>query len=330
MIMKHLHVRRTMIASTMRAAAAVAVAIFLAGAKASPVQPPAPAAGKASSGLSSERTGAGDLADTTSELLRLLIRRGLVPAREETVRRAVLRAVLEAVDCGAELDGQDPDGDVAPPPPGVLRREVVGGVFAYLLLGRLTPDSIDAFAACAHDVGEGHYEGAVVDLRLASGPDPKAAEECAKAFGKPEIPIAVLIGPETVGAGEVLARRLRASAGAVLLGNPTAGRPFGQERRRLTSGDVVYVPVTGADSGNRTAAVLPDVLVEADLDGGRLRTRLLDLDKDLDMAADDCLRRAVDLLRCVRVLGSRPRTTDATASPGKDRATSSANPDGSK
>ncbi len=92
--------------------------------------------------------------------------------------------------------------------------------------------------------------------------------------GSQDLPLAVLVGPDTSGTPEVFAAALQAGGRARLFGLPTPGAVLGFDRRllrdgsRLTYAVSTFRTTTGVDLSQ--SGVTPDVLIEADWDEVRL------------------------------------------------------------
>jgi carboxyl-terminal processing protease len=83
-----------------------------------------------------------------------------------------------------------------------------------------------------------------------------------------EVPIVVLIGPETNGPGEIFAVGLRVLNRGILLGEPSAGRAEITSGEMLSNGAFLSLPgsdFTDADGAEIVGVgVLPDVVVAAE------------------------------------------------------------------
>lgn len=138
-------------------------------------------------------------------------------------------------------------------------------------------------------------KGLVLDLRFVAGDDYAAAAATAEIFlGKDrelldwgnglsrssadsaviEVPTAVLVNRETLGAPEALAAVLRENGVALLLGNPTAGRALAGREFGLAGGRRLRVAVSPVKLGNGseipTEGLKPDIVISIPLERERL------------------------------------------------------------
>ena len=246
--------------------------------------------------------------DSIVELLGILHERRLLRADDEELRRGVLEAIIKAVDChGVLLKGQGSEAlsDVS----GNASRasidiQTVGGVFAYALVSTVSTDAAGDLAGVIDDIGHGHYEGIVLDVRFAEGGEIAAVDRVVSRLAKGSLPVVVLTNGKTVGAPEVLALQARQRCNALTVGQPTRGLPYPRVSERLRSGDVVLLPKVEAVPGGGDDAwvpVQPDVLVEQVLPRETLVQRLAE-QLPSDDEGDLCLRRAIDLLTMIHAL----------------------------
>ena len=172
--------------------------------------------------------------------------------------------------------------------------EAAPGV-AYLGLLRLVVESEgdQRGLASALDAALAGADGAIVDLRAASGGVEEAALQVATRFvptqgvvaslrarsgdglvpaGELSVtplatgtfpgPVVVLVGPGTSGAGELLARILSGLPGVTIVGGPTSGSPREPLVRSLPNGWSLGVPnldVIGPDGASWLEPLIPDV-----------------------------------------------------------------------
>jgi C-terminal processing protease CtpA/Prc len=167
---------------------------------------------------------------------------------------------------------------------GILRERV-----GYFRIGSWDAAGLEALDGVLGDWAGRKLGGAVLDLREAPASDDfEAAAEVVRRFAPKGIPLftvvgrgggdprlftanrdpgfagrlAVLIAPEVAGAGEVVAEAMRVHAGALLVGERTAGAPFVFERAQVGGRTARFavgeVKVSGSAS---LRAVAPDVAV---------------------------------------------------------------------
>jgi carboxyl-terminal processing protease len=105
--------------------------------------------------------------------------------------------------------------------------------------------------------------------------------------GSQNLPIVVLVGPDTEGQSEIFAAALQGSGRAKIIGLPTAGKIFGYsalplpDGSRLTLAVSSYKTQAGVDMG--ASGLKPDVMVNDDWD-------------QVDDANDPVIIKAVELI----------------------------------
>ena len=243
---------------------------------------------------------------TVSELLETLAEGNLLAPANARTKRAILKGVLDALDCDAALAPPESVNGTPPTEKQPLNRyEVVGGVYCYIQLTTVTEIAARALKERLGDSAFGHYDGLVLDLRCARDGDAAAVQQAAAAIAASHLPAALLIAPETRGAAELLAARLRGKRHTALLGQATAGLPFGWRQKKLSTGDALLLPRPPPPGENRNSVpVQPDVTVTQSVPV----KLLLDSDRELDVDKDACLRRALDLLSAMAVFDPEDAT----------------------
>lgn len=107
--------------------------------------------------------------------------------------------------------------------------------------------------------------GTVLDLRFAGGEAYDAVKTLAAGLEPSPKPLVVLVNSATAGAAELLAAELH-EAGALLLGNPTAGRALAMENFPLSNGMELHLATqTMTWHGAAWRALQPDIMVAATL-----------------------------------------------------------------
>ena len=156
-------------------------------------------------------------------------------------------------------------------PPAPLYGEILGGHIAYLRLGSLVPENLQALEKKIGEFGK-KFDALIVDLRASSrAHDFATAAEFAKrlcpkgktlftlrkagkqdrSFNSDRDPLyqgltVVLVDGETAGGDEAFAGALRFHNKAVLIGQPTAGRAVEYSDFPLPSGKILRVAVSEA------------------------------------------------------------------------------------
>ena len=246
---------------------------------------------------------------TAAELLRVLREGRLLPDDDPEVRRRIIEALLEAVDCG---------GEVLPPTMAAKDRTgsaegtgtecetaTVGGMFAYLRIRDVTAQAVSAIEGFSKDVEYGHYEGIIIDVRYTRHGHAPSARSAAGALTRVDLPIVVLVNRETTGPGEILAASIKEKCGAATVGQATRGFPFDWQKIELASGDVVLLPKVEPKTEHcpwKPTPLTPDVVVSQNLPRSALAKRRGTDRVEPVTDRDLCLRKAVDLLTVIRAL----------------------------
>lgn len=193
---------------------------------------------------------------------------------EEALRRATLEGLLKRVGGGAEVVSSGVQKAVRPPAAFVA--EIIDGRAGYLRLGELTPDVLAQMDAALKQFASQKPQALILDLRGVESEGFEQAAEFARRFcpkGKVLFivrkPVAkqeriftsnqdpafqgliiVLTDRETSGGAEALAAALRENAGAMVVGETTAGRAVEHMEVDLGEGAVLKVAIA--------EVVLPD------------------------------------------------------------------------
>jgi len=119
------------------------------------------------------------------------------------------------------------------------------GAWLYVGLRGLSRDALNALRRRIDERPRMHYSGVVVDLRRVRSSAYNLIADLSTILrdAAANLPMAVLIDGNTVGAGEALALRLREECGARLIGAPTAGINSQFEELRLRSGKRLLVAI---------------------------------------------------------------------------------------
>lgn len=238
------------------------------------------------------------LEQSMQALLETLRERGQLPALALDQRERVLAGVLEHLGMGTETD--DPNK------PAVLSGPItLKGLYAYLRIVQVGPGLAEACEAALGDVANGHYEAVILDLRGTTGTILPNLDGAFVPLREAAVPVACLIDGRTAHAAAELGALLRQRDHAVLIGQPTAPPQPATEPITLRTGERVWLPVRTPAALPPPAPVQPDVLVRD------ARASLVTLDTadpanwSQLAAADEALRRAVDLLTATRILRQR-------------------------
>lgn len=249
------------------------------------------------------------VSETVSELLKLLNEKRLLATDDVHLRRALIKAIIDAVDCNAVLATDDgAEAPTAAEGGTVGATATVGGIFRYVQLISMGDAAAGELAGELGDIEYGHYEGVIVDLRYTGGDSIAGARKATEALVDSELPVVVLINRETVAAAEVFAALTQRKCQATVVGEPSRGYPFPWHRAELTSGEVLLLPqVAGApDEGCwKPTPLQPDVLVKDQLSRQSLRASSTEPEVGTQIDKDACLRKAIDLLKVITALGSR-------------------------
>ena len=111
--------------------------------------------------------------------------------------------------------------------------------------------------------------GTILDLRFATGDTYAAVKDAAGLLAPTKSPLIILVNSATMGAAELLAAELH-DAGALLLGNPTAGLALTTEDFALTNGQKLRIATTPVQwRGADLVALQPDILIPVGLEAER-------------------------------------------------------------
>jgi len=111
--------------------------------------------------------------------------------------------------------------------------------------------------------------GMILDLRFTAGDAYGAVKDAAGLLAPTKSPLIVLVNAATQGAAELLAAELH-DAGALLLGNPTAGLALTTQDFPLSTGQRLRVATTPVQwRGADLAQLQPDILIPAELEAER-------------------------------------------------------------
>ena len=201
-------------------------------------------------------------------LLELQARYTGQAAMTNEVNQAALEGWLSRL--GPEAMLEPAGSESAPPKVGrPFHRETVYGQFGYLRPGTLDPETIPPVDDALRDFQAQKVTGLVLDLRMTPGggnlqtatalasrflPDHTLAFTTLKRNAPPEQfytasagasftgPVAILVDHGVAGSAEALAAALRRYAHALIIGEPTAGRPLTYDRIPVTANVQLRVP----------------------------------------------------------------------------------------
>lgn len=226
--------------------------------------------------------------------------------------RKLSEALLHAIGGGARLSPATADRQTAGDGDGELETVRLNTHALYVEVPRISaglPAEFNRIRDSIRNTKESR--GWILDLRYAAGGTVADANQAGAFFSRAEstgggVPApVVLIGPETTGAAEFLAGILRSRAGAVLVGQPTAGR-FTELRPFKTAGGEEYwlpVPVPPESAGLPSGALKPDIAVTADRYPSHDQIRGVTQERFRNLPdRDPALRRAVDLVCTIAAL----------------------------
>ena len=144
----------------------------------------------------------------------------------------------------------------------------------YLHVSRLTDTLANVLAdqlrtASLSGTATNKPVGTILDLRFAAGDAYGAVKDAAGLLAPGKSPLIILVNGATMGAAELLAAELH-DAGALLLGNPTAGLALSTEDFALTNGLRLRVATTPIQwHGAALAPLQPDIIIPVSLDAER-------------------------------------------------------------
>jgi hypothetical protein len=214
---------------------------------------------------------AGTAATTNSpdfkEVYQLLLAH-LPGATDDSLNQAAVSGLIAQLNGKAELvsDSGAPATNITPVKVAILDQTV-----AYLRVSRITDDLAARITSAEQLLAASNkMAGTVVDLRFAAGDAYAAVPAAADLLAAPKTPLIFLVNGATSGAAEVLAATAR-DAGALIIGNPTAGLAMTMADYTLADGQRLRVATTpiklhGADM----VQLQPDILVKTGLDEERV------------------------------------------------------------
>jgi len=211
---------------------------------------------------------------------------------DRELRRAQFAGLLQRLGSGAELALETGEQPASATP---FLGEVIDGRIGYIRLQAVNAADLAQMDALLADFVQKELPAVILDLRAVPfGSDFETAAEMARRFSpkgrllfRLERPgakqerlftanqdplfsgkLVVLTGPETAGAAEILAGVLRQAAGAIIIGQPTAGQPV--EFQNLPLGGnlllrfAVAEAILGDDQRFFQKGLLPDLKIESD------------------------------------------------------------------
>jgi len=203
----------------------------------------------------------------------------------------IFRKILKSVDPDADL-ALPPQSDATEKPAVFPAAPLAAGRAYYCRVDTLDTEVLSQLSETLAKAAASQA-GLILDLRDCGGDDYRLALKAAGLFPGSG-PLALLIGGRTRGAGELLASHLAGCGKALVVGQPSAGKPWADLRSNLSSGDVLLTPSAPPDSVKLDAPLplRPDFAAPAYpmTDPKELE----EFNEDLD--DDPCVEKAVDLL----------------------------------
>lgn len=215
-----------------------------------------------------------------------VIREHLAGASDETVNRAAIEGLLQALNGRAVLVTNS-EAATTNAGPIVARQSVFDDEVAYLRISRVDEGLASAVGTAVKNLGAtNRLGGLILDLRFTDGDDYAAAAATVDLFLKSEapllnagqglvrsqektnalsLPVVALVNGETGEAAEALGAMLRQTGAGLLIGSRTAGRAGVRSDFKLSNGQrlrVVTAPVLLGDAKPVPATgVAPDIEV---------------------------------------------------------------------
>ncbi len=229
------------------------------------------------------------LVENVKEILDLLAQERLEPEAGAASQHSILEAILAPLGGKGELLTEAQSVPPKKPAHPIGRHETIAVAVRYLELFHIASDAEEemrrTLAACLQD------HGVILDLRRAHTGNLASAARIADLFTDARLPIVIIIGPDTMGASEGLARELKNRQGAVVIGSPSKGYPYGRKLIALKSGYVLAVPKSSTDEPGR--GVYPISPLEPDIQAAFAG------DNGAPLAADPLVQKAADLITAV-------------------------------
>lgn len=192
-----------------------------------------------------------------------LLRAHLPGATDDSLNQSAVAGLL------AELSGKARLLDTSPGA-GATSTPITTGVFnddvGYLGIGRIDSTLADGISQANQKLSSSNkLAGTIIDLRFAAGDNYEVVKSSVDLLVPAKKPLIVLVDGATSGAAELLAAQLR-GAGALLIGNPTAGLAMTTEDFPLSNGQrlrVATAPVVL--HGTNLTRLQPDITVPVSL-----------------------------------------------------------------
>ncbi len=200
-----------------------------------------------------------------------LLRAHLPGATDASLNQAAVAGLLSQLNGRAALVGDQ----VAPATNDLTDKAMLlDHTVIYLHVSRLTDSLANVLAdqlrtANLSVAATNKPVGTILDLRFSAGDDFGTVKEAAGLLAPDKSPLVILVNSATRGAAELLAAELH-EAGALLLGNPTAGLALTTEDFPLTNGLRLRVATTPVQwHGAQLAQLQPDIIIPVSLDAER-------------------------------------------------------------
>ena len=200
-----------------------------------------------------------------------LLRAHLPGATDDSLNQAAVTGLLSQFPGRAALVGNH----IPPVTNNVAdKATVLDHAVLYLRVSRLT-DSLanvlaDQLRATSLSLAATNkMVGTILDLRFASGDAYGSVKDAAGLLAPTKSPLIILVNSATMGAAELLAAELH-DAGALLLGNPTAGLALTTEDFALTNGQHLRIATTPVQwRGENLPQLQPDILIPVSVEAER-------------------------------------------------------------
>ena len=222
---------------------------------------------------------------------------------EQDVERA-LTAVMETLESGVSVErngSKKPSGDSGRTTRNQPAVRLSNGI-VYLRLDTIEPQDVSGLLRLLKT----EQKGMILDLRSCSsgsGADlaSRLSRFLAENHGVTGIHTAILTGPETRGAAEILASMLTTSRKGIRIGESTAGEPYPRKTVTVSTRKwQVPVPPEGAETV-RYGRLMPQIAIPSGPQAPYDRVRA----EQYASSGDRCLSRAADLLISLDLLDKK-------------------------
>ena len=188
-------------------------------------------------------------------------------ATAESLNQAAVTGLLSELNGKAMLVSDDLAAATSAVP---VKVAVLDQSVAYLRVGQITENLAARINQAIQTLpATNKPTGTILDLRFAAGDAYATVKASVDQLAAPKTPLIILVNAATRGAAEVLAAELH-DAGALIIGNPTAGLALTTQDFPLANGQRLRIATTPIKlHGTEMSQVQPDITVSVSLNDER-------------------------------------------------------------